>query len=127
MVDSVKSNFACWYITEQTSPCHQNEINFYQATLSSMKKWPSKRGLLRSTVWQHFTISVVREGWLLLRSTMWQHFNISVVRDWWLLLGSTVWQHFTISVVREGWLLLSSSVAECYYLGGKRGVAALEK
>ena len=58
---------------------------------------------------------------------MWQHFNISVVREGWLLLGSTVWQHFTISVVREGWLLLSSSVAECYYLCGKRGVAALEK
>ena len=38
-----------------------------------------------------------------------------------------MWHHFTISVVREGLLLLRSSVAAFYYLGGKRGVAALEK
>jgi hypothetical protein len=69
---------------------------------------------------------MVRERWLLLRSTVWQHFTISVVSEGWLLLRSSV-VHFTISVVREGWLLLKSSLAAFYYLGGKRRVAALEK
>ena len=58
---------------------------------------------------------------------MWHKFTISVVREGWLLLRSTVWQNFTISVVREGLLLLRISLAAFYYLGGKRGVSALEK
>ena len=58
---------------------------------------------------------------------MWQNFTISVVREWWLLLRSSLSAFYYLCGKRGVAALEKYSLAAFYYLCGKRWLAALEK
>jgi hypothetical protein len=78
-------------------------------------------------VWQNFTISVVRDGWLLLRSSLAAFYYLCGKREVAALEKYSLAAFYYLCGKRGVAALEKYSLAAFYYLCGKRGVAALEK